>query len=293
MGGTAVADDSEAYRWGLHYQEATSEGRPLVRRLLILPVAAALLMMATVAQGGVTSKAESICRNDRWVEWGFSKQGQCVRSEARGLLWVLNEQFLHYPDQLNPNPDRYGNSATWSFLAAEAETVGDPSTYSLLEYYNVGTGENAGQEGWEFESVVGSPEPWTYPYVHSGTQGSPVSPHPGSPGRDPEYAIVGWTSPFEGIVRISGGVWDGDEAGLPGSGCPKWLVDGVTWDIRTSTSNEMVAQGQIDDGGRQDFPSGLTVEVSVGTQIWFAIGPQANFYCDSTRTSIVLVGETR
>ena len=264
-----------------------------MRRLLILPIAVALLMIASVAQGGVTSKSESICKNGRWAEWGFSSQGQCVRTEARGLLWVLNKEFLNYPDQMNPNPDRYGRTGTWSFLAAESDTVGDPTTYSPLEFYNVGAGQHAGQEGWEFTSVEGTPGPWTYPYMHSGGPDTPVSAHPGFPGRDPEYAIIAWTSPFEGSVKISGGIWDGDEAGLPGSGCPKWLVDGVTWDIRSSTSNEVVARGQIDDGGRQDFPSGLTIEVSEGTQIWFAIGPQTNFYCDSTRTSIILVGATR
>lgn len=260
-------------------------------RILAVMTISLVFLVATAAQSSGTSHADSICKNERWMDLGFSNQGQCVRAEARGLLWVLNEDFLTFPDQANPNPDRYDNPDTWSYLAAEAETINDPSTYESMRFYNVGVGQHAGQQGWEFGPVAQHSTPWAYPSVHSSRSGSPVSLHPGFPGRDPEYAIVAWTSPFAGSVQITGSVWDGDEAGLPGSGCPTWLVDGVTWEIRSGPDGRIVAQGQIADGGHQSFPQGLAVDVSPGSEIWFAIGPDSNFYCDATRTSIVLVGE--
>jgi hypothetical protein len=258
----------------------------------MLVLAMALLGVAPAAHGGVTSDAQSLCKNGGWVEWGFRNQGQCVRTEARGMLFVLNDEFLTSPDAQNPNPDRYGNASTWSFLASQKETVSDPSTYVLMAHYNVGQGPHAGQEGWEHAAVQPGKGPWAYPFVHTGGPGRPVSPHPGEHGLHPEISMVAWTSPFGGTVEIQGRVWDGDDASLPGSGCftIQSRVDGVDWDIRTSHGNLVVAHGAIADGGSQSFPDGLTLKVEPGSTIWFQIGPGRNFLCDQTRTDIVLVG---
>lgn len=264
-----------------------------MRRLFILVLSVALLGIAPAAQGGVTSDAASLCKNGRWAEWGFKNKGQCVRTEARGMLFVLNEDFLTYPNQQNPNPDRYGNASTWSFLASQKETVRDPSTYVLLQHYNVGKGPHAGQEGWEYEEVLpGALGPWSVPFVHTGGPGQPVSPHPGDHGDHPETVMIAWTSTFSGTVEIRGRVWDGDDASLPGSGCFAFrgIVDGVEWDIRTSKRNRIIAHGFMEDGGSESFPEGLTVKVKPGFKIWFQISPGKNFLCDQTRTDIVLIG---
>lgn len=263
-----------------------------MRRIVVVLIAVSLLLVMPAAEGGITSSSESLCKQGQWREWGFRNQGQCVRTEARGMLFVLNEAFLTSPDQQNPNPDRYGNQETWSFLASQKETVRDPSTYVLMEHYNVGEGPHAGQEGWEHSAVAPGTGPWAYPFVHTGGPGQPVSPHPGDHGRHLETAMIAWTSPFEGTVQIRGTIWDGDDASVPGSGCFRiqGIVDGIEWDIRTSKRNRIIANGSIPDGGSQDFPDDLTVKVHPGFTIWFQFEPGRNFLCDQTRTDIVIIG---
>ncbi|MBJ7898841.1 MAG: hypothetical protein GC158_02720 [Cyanobacteria bacterium RI_101] len=61
---------------------------------------------------------------------------ESVLSAPQSLVyeWNLAEDFLIVPNQLNPNPDTYGNSDVWYFLRSTSLTH-NPATYDLLSEF--------------------------------------------------------------------------------------------------------------------------------------------------------------
>jgi hypothetical protein len=103
-----------------------------------------------------------------------------------------------------------------------------------------------------------------------------VSVHPGPT----NGVVVGWKSPIDGMVRISGRVVDADPAG----------GDGIAWiiDHRTHAGRHELASGDFPNGGRQVFDKGRdasrlkSVFVKTGEQIQLLVLPKANHTCDTT-----------
>jgi hypothetical protein len=92
-------------------------------------------------------------------------------------------------------------------------------------------------------------------------------------------AIVGWRSPISSVVHISGLIKDVN----PGCGNGiRWFVDRVTTTL---------ADGKIDDGGKQGLPKGLSTTVSAGHFLYVIIDARAQDFCaDSTRVRFTITG---
>lgn len=244
------------------------------------------------ARNAPTAPGHSLCKGGAWESLGLENLGDCVRREAQGLIWNLTTSYRMSPNQANPNPDRYGVAGVWDFGAVQAGSQADPAAFQRLSFYNVGEGPHASQQGWEWLSVAPPGTPWAYPNVHSQGFGERIGVHPGRVNIDPEYVVVRWNSPVNGTVQVQGHLSDGDEAGIPGSGCPKSLVDGVEWELRSVTgeASALLASGSFGDGGGQAIQSAV-LQVNIGDSVWVLVGPGNNFFCDSTTLSLTIVGD--
>jgi hypothetical protein len=104
-----------------------------------------------------------------------------------------------------------------------------------------------------------------------------VAMHPG-PDRD---VAVGWRSPFAGRVRVTGKVTHGHPSG--GNGIEWWVAKA------RQSERQVLAQGAIDRGGAQSFPSGASfpklgaVAVEPGDMLSLVIGARDGSHaCDTT-----------
>jgi hypothetical protein len=91
-----------------------------------------------------------------------------------------------------------------------------------------------------------------------------------------QMAIVGWKSPIDGSVVISGGVVDLDPA----------CGNGINWSIDHTTTP--VASGTIPNGGRAALPNGLSVSVAAGEFLYFLIDANGDISCDSTGFEVTI-----
>jgi hypothetical protein len=78
-----------------------------------------------------------------------------------------------------------------------------------------------------------------------------------------------WKSPIEGRIQITGRVNDGDNK----------CGDGIDWSLKLN--GKELAKGAIPNGGSATFPIKI-VEVRRGDEIELAIGPKAEYTCDTT-----------
>jgi hypothetical protein len=103
-----------------------------------------------------------------------------------------------------------------------------------------------------------------------------ISVHPGSQ----TSAVISWSSPIAGAVRIGGRVADGDGA----------CGDGVRWSIshRTAIGVAPLASGELANAGAMAFGQGAgadalsRVEVRIGDKIELVIDRKGEYSCDTT-----------
>jgi len=93
--------------------------------------------------------------------------------------------------------------------------------------------------------------------------------------------VVGWRSPIDGFVSISGGVTNIDNGG----------GDGVAWFI--DKGGTTLSSGSVGNGGAQDFANGsggaaaLTgVPVQQGDYLYFLVDQRADMNYDTTRLDV-------
>ena len=124
-----------------------------------------------------------------------------------------------------------------------------------------------------FDAWIGADDPIagvSFPIV--GVQGVPTQgfAHPS----ETRAAIVAWTSPIRGRVRISGSVIDGDPRG----------GDGVTWVLRRGL--DTLAAGRLENGADRK-PFGVSsVGVNAGEMLYLKIAPRRSSGYDSTMFSL-------
>jgi len=205
-----------------------------------------------------------------------------VTAQASCAGWSLSTEFRLSPDQANPNPDNCGNANVWSFM--ESSTLArDPMTYSLLPEFIPDGFFISGIQQWQdafncstscnnklptvginatgtFQDVGGISWPAGVVLVH---------PMP------TQLVIVGWRSPINGSISVSGAFTDVDGS----------CGDGVAWFIDHGTTN--LANGSFPNGGAQDFQLS-DVSVSQGDFLYFIVDPHGDHVCDSTALSITL-----
>ena len=195
-----------------------------------------------------------------------SADGPSPRSAVK--VWEFADDFARVRGSLrNPGGDRYGNQV-WRYMAGKSRRARDPSSFELLGGYE----ENL-QGAHGFDAWIGSDDPTagvSFPIV--GVQGDPSEgfAHPSE--RRP--AVVAWTSPVRGRVRISGSVRDGDPRG----------GDGVMWALRKGL--DTLATGTLRNGAARK-PFGISsVGVNGGEVLYLKIAPRRSSGYDSTIFSL-------
>ena len=210
--------------------------------------------------------------------------------------WDLSKEFRVTPYQENPNRDGCGNLEVWYFLESDPHEshVNNPAKYSRMGNFATHMQFIPGLEHWRGSiSRAGSVDKW--PAIGLNTTEEPqnllgmiwptreilIQPHPN------KVVIVGWQSPIEGPVTVSGELKDMHTS----------CGDGILWSInhfdgQTSTT---VASGSVINGGSQAFQTGFGgrslagLEVSRGDFLYLLIDPvQQGVSCDSTALSIVI-----
>jgi hypothetical protein len=153
-----------------------------------------------------------------------------------------------------------------------------PSTYYLLPKFAVDNGGIVGLISWYDPN-----NPNNTPSVGFNATGSTqrlwgewppktVFAHP-APSK---MAILGWRSPINGWIRITGSVTDKDSGG----------GDGINWYVEKGETS--LTAGYFDNGGRQEFEGALgseglaRVAVNEGDFIYLLIHPRGRYEYDST-----------
>jgi hypothetical protein len=200
--------------------------------------------------------------------------------------WSLASDFRLWPDQENPNRDSCGNLGVWHFMSSDLSR----QTYTLLPTFYPHVCGVVGIVRWVGTWLENPPDNFLPTVAINGTgedhqdcgwgnwPANAVNMHP-SPVED---AVVGWRSPVDGHVEVSGSVADFDNGG--------W--NGILWYIDKNTQN--LAWGDIPEGGTQDFRDGAggdllaDIPVSQNDMLYFAIDPNGDYTYDSTRVNIYI-----
>jgi len=204
--------------------------------------------------------------------------------------WNLAKDFRASPNQENPNRDLCGNLGVWHFMQS-ADFNRNPQTYSLMQRFTtdfVGVHDFQAWGGTETDSgfVNGY-----MPSVVTNKRGQVTSTlipdkihiHP-APAK---LVVVGWRSPINGNVKISGLIVDVDGGG----------GDGVLWYIDKNTAN--LASGSLANGASQNIQDGGTIgnslsniSVNQGDFIYFVVHPNASHYYDTTMLDVTITPVT-
>ena len=195
-----------------------------------------------------------------------SADGPSSRSAVK--VWDFAGDFARVRGSLhNPGGDRYGNAGVWGYMVG-SKRARDPSSFRRLRRHAEGL---LGARG--FDVWLGSDGPATgvsFPIV--GVRG--VSPEGFAHPSETRSAIVAWTSPIRGRVRISGSVTDGDPRG----------GDGVIWVLRKGV--DTLAAGTLRNGAARK-PFGVSsVGVNAEEVLYLKIAPRRSSGYDSTIFSL-------
>lgn len=248
-----------------------------------------------VIPAGATRLYLGICDGHGWFDnvGGF----QCaVEQRPPGAPpcseWSLAQDFLLAPDQQNPGRDRCSNADVWHYLQSDAATFPsrDPSTFTLLALHSTSMFGVDGIESWQGVETQPNGLP-NLPNVAVNATGDHVSVlgvewppdalavHPAAT----RHVVVGWRSPWTGLVSISGGLQDLDTS------CAT-ATDGVLWflDHFDGVTSANVASGAIDDGGAQEFSQGAggaslaALAVEEGDFLYLVVDRAGGLGCDTT-----------
>jgi len=208
---------------------------------------------------------------------------------ASGAVWSLSSDFAAAPNQANPNPDSFGNPAVWQFLNAGLDH--NPAGYALLGEFIPNRFGYPGLQGWQ-GSIVSGGDLDKLPHVSKNTRTDNPSTEIGvdwPPGTMmvhplPDRAVaVGWRSPVNGDVSVTGGVIDRSTP----------CGDGVSWSIDRGAVT--LTGGAIPNGGAQTFDAGsagaaalVNIKVRKGDVLYVHVGPGPNgdHTCDNTGLDI-------
>ena len=211
-----------------------------------------------------------------------------MASEPPCNTWTLSSDMQMWPNQENPNRDSCGTRKVWYFLGSTSLTR-DPRTYYLLPIFHPDAGGISGLEAW-MGSATSEGYHSATPLILINSTGEtqfalpsiPLFPntiyvHPAPT----QMVIVGWRSPLDGVIQIRGEIGGADLS------C---YYDGVLWYIDKGTTP--IASGSIAPCTTQRFRNGshggdlASVSVHSGEFIFFAIHPNHEYGCDTTRLDI-------
>lgn len=228
---------------------------------------------------------------------GFDNLQQILGKINQGLgnsiecnSWNLAFDFRVYPSQENPNRDSCGNRFVWYFM--ESSTLERASNnYETLENFVADAFGIPGYQQWSGGCVWPNSPNIFFPSIGINTNeetktiytaihpSKSISVHPCS---TESLAIIGWKSPINGVVSISGFVNDLDANG----------GDGILWFIDKRT--QPLAEGAFTDGGQQAFldvtgsDNLKNITVTKNDFIYFIVHPNTSDFYDTTQIDIQL-----
>jgi hypothetical protein len=208
--------------------------------------------------------------------------------------WNLAGEFRVSPYQENPNRDGCGNLDVWHFLEGGLvqSLERDPFGYSVLPNFAFFTRFVPGLEHWQGSvHTAGGVDSWSDIGINNSGESQDMDGMAWPSGvvliqpLPDRFAIVGWQSPIDGTVAVSGGVQDlHDSCG-----------NGVSWSIDhfDGSANQTLAFGSIINGGSQSFQDSVgahrlaRIPVEPGDFLYFLVDPtHGDNSCDSTGFSI-------
>ena len=205
--------------------------------------------------------------------------------------WNLAFDFRTYPNPENPNRDSCGNQDVWYFLESSSlERI--PSNYSLLTNFVADAFGIPGYQQWQGSHAWSNSPNIYFPSVGINTTNETktiyTAVHPSKsvavhPWSTQSLVIIGWKSPINGTVAISGFVNDLDS--FRGG-------DGILWFI--DQGSLPLASGAIVDGGDQPFLDGdgsenlENIAITNGEFVYFIIHPNTDDLYDTTWIDIQL-----
>lgn len=181
--------------------------------------------------------------------------------------WTLFNDFKTWPKPENPNSDSCGG-IVWYFMSS-SKLDRNTDTYYLLPNSTPGRTSEVGTVSWKNVDAVYAGI--TYDYKRN-SKDKTIIVHTD----DAKLLIIGWKSPMNGKVKMTGAIFDGD------SGCG----DGINWFIDKGSSE--LAAGTIDNGSAQDISRGFggnnlnSIDVNQGDFIYFIFHPRDGSSCDTT-----------
>lgn len=200
------------------------------------------------------------------------------------ITWKLSKDLLETNNQISFNQ---GANKVWYFLQSKS-FVHDPRTYQFLSaYYEPCVSDAAsnwvdGMPCWQNPQVdvrgyrlplVGINATYTAQVVKN----FPFPPrsvfvHPSISG----LAIIGWKSPFTGMVNVSGFFSDLDPTGF----------NGVIWSV--DLGSQTLATGIIANGGPAQTFSLNDVFVKSGQVLYFIVDPDGDYTSDATGVDVTI-----
>jgi hypothetical protein len=188
--------------------------------------------------------------------------------------WNVAADFQVFPHQENPNRDSCSHNEVWYFMGSSSLDH-NPSTYYLLPEFSVDKSGVVGLIEWRDPSGL----PWFAFNATGATQRGggewPVKMAAAHPNPS-NMSVLGWRSPIQGQIRITGMVSDLD----PGCG------NGIKWFLEKGQTS--LAAGYFINAGRQDLKDGLgseslaSVAVNEGDFIYLLIDANGDNICDAT-----------
>jgi hypothetical protein len=198
--------------------------------------------------------------------------------------WKLSKNLLETNNQISFNQ---GSHTVWYFLQSKS-FAHDPRTYQLLTaYYEPCVSDAAsnwvdGMPCWQNPEVdvrgyrlplVGINSTYAIQVVKNFPFPSrSVFMHPSISG----LAIIGWRSPFSGLVNVSGFFSDLDPTGF----------NGVIWSV--DRGSQTLATGTIANGGPAQTFSLTNIAVKSGQVLYFIVDPNGDYTSDSTGVDVIV-----
>lgn len=176
-------------------------------------------------------------------------------------LWDAADDMLLSPGQVNPNPDRYGNTP-WRYMWSPSRAH-DPSQYRLFTHYTV---VDAFREQWDVGDFQPMPFP-PRPLVGFDLSQRRILMHP----YPEEFAVLGWKSPMSATIDYVGSIASTDP-------CSR----GITWSIDKGATT--LVSGTLGGGQSQRLEGSFTV--TGGESIYFVLDPGPDDICDTSAVEL-------
>lgn len=185
----------------------------------------------------------------------------------QGPTWNAGRDWLGAPNQSNPSPDSFGNPSVWSYLASDG-LVHDPARYTPLPHFSAA----GNQERWDDPGFMN-----LFVGHVNGTERIVMHSYGGRAFGETfaRSAILGWTSPIDGEVRIRGTV------ALPGLSICN-VGSGIIWSIDKGSGS--LESTVLPAGGASSFD--LSTAVARGETLYFIHDPGFDSHCDQARLLI-------